>query len=160
MIADVVVYTITTMIGFNHALSGSLVAVFTPAEYQAFIPLFAFLLHFVLDTFPHYGRDDTAPTDSRKFKNILKFDAVMCVLVVALACWLYPDKILWIGIGSFFAVLPDFLWIFKYYLPIKNRLADLFFALAAKIQWGERPWAWSLEILYAMIMLVPLIVFS
>lgn len=145
------------MIGFNHALSGALVGIFTPPQYTAYIPLIAFGLHFVLDMLPHYGRDDTAPVGSRKFYQILSVDAALCILFVAFACWLYPDKILLIGIGAFFAVLPDFLWIFRYYIKVKNKLADLFFTFAAKIQWGERPWAWSLEILYAMFMLAVLV---
>lgn len=141
------------MIGFNHALSGVLVATLTPPQYAGFIPLIAFVLHFVLDVFPHYGRDDTAPVHSLKFNRILTLDAALCVTFVALACWLYPDKIFLIGLGTFFAMLPDFLWIFHYYIKVSWRPAQLFFTFAAKIQWGERPWAWSLEILYAMSML-------
>lgn len=141
------------MIGFNHALSGALVAVLTPPEYITYIPLIAFILHFVLDMFPHYGRDDTAPVHSKKFNRILTIDAVLCVVFVALAAWLYPDKIVWIGIGAFFAMLPDFLWVFHYYIKINNKAASMFFKFAEKIQWGERPWGWSLEILYAMMFL-------
>lgn len=145
------------MIGFNHALSGALIGALMPPQYTAYIPLVAFVLHFILDVTPHYGRDDTAPVHSKKFNKILFADATLCVLFVALACWLYPEKILAIGLGAFFAMLPDFLWVFHYYIKINNKLADLFFSFAAKIQWGERPWAWSLEILYAMVMLVMLI---
>lgn len=128
-----------------------------PSAYAAYIPVAAFALHFVLDVFPHYGRDDTAPVHSAKFNRILKLDALLCLLVVALACWLYPDKIIQIGFGAFFAMLPDFLWIFHYYIKVQNRIAKGFFWFAQKIQWGERPWGWSLEILYAMIMLAVLV---
>lgn len=145
------------MIGFNHALSGALVAVLTPPQYTPYVPVIAFVLHFILDTFPHYGRDDTAPVHSRKFNCILSVDATLCIAFVALACWLYPDKLLLIGIGAFFAMLPDFLWIFHYYIKVSWKPAQLFFRFAERIQWGERPWGWSLEILYAMIMLAVLI---
>ncbi len=145
------------MIGFNHALSGALVGILMPPQYTVYIPLAAFGLHFVLDVFPHYGRDDTAPVHSKKFNKILITDAILCIVFVALACWLYPDKIFAIGLGAFFAMLPDFLWVFHYYIKVKNKLAKLFFAFAEKIQWGERPWGWSLEILYAMIMLAVLV---
>lgn len=148
------------MIGFNHALSGALVGIFTPSEYLVYVPLIAFVLHFILDIFPHYGRDETAPVHSRKFRRILIFDAIVCTVFFVLACLLYPEKILWIAIGAFFATLPDFLWIFHYYIKIKWKPAQKFFRFAEIIQWGERPWAWSLEILYAMIMLTLLIGFS
>lgn len=141
------------MIGFNHALSGALIGALAPPEYLPYVPLVAFILHFILDVFPHYGRDDTAPVHSQKFNRILLVDTVLSVLFVALACWLYPDKILWIGIGAFFAMLPDFLWIFHYYIKVAWQPAKLFFKFAEDIQWGERPWGWSLEILYAMIFL-------
>ncbi len=145
------------MIGFNHALSGALVAILTPPQYVAYVPLIAFLLHFVLDIFPHYGRDDTAPVHSHKFNRILAVDAVLCVAVLVLAVMLYPQHALLIGVGIFFAVLPDFLWVFHYYIKVTFKAARLFFTFAEKIQWGERPWGWSLEILYAMIMLTLLV---
>lgn len=145
------------MIGFNHVLSGALVATLTPTEYLPFVPLIAFVLHFVLDVFPHYGRDDAAPVHSRRFRRILLLDAALCFTFLSAACWLYPDRILWIVLGTFFATLPDFLWIFHYYIKLDWKPANLFFRFAAWIQWGERPWAWSLEILYAMIMLTLLV---
>lgn len=145
------------MIGFNHVLSGALVAVLTPTEYLPYVPLIAFILHFVLDIFPHYGRDDTAPVHSKKFHRILAVDAALCVVFFLAACFLYPEKILWIMLGCFFATLPDFLWIFHYYIKISWKPARKFFRFAEVIQWGERPWAWSLEIFYAMIMLTLLV---
>lgn len=148
------------MIGFNHALSGALVAVLTPTEYLVYVPIVAFIVHFILDVFPHYGRDDTAPVHSKKFNRILMLDAVLSMVFVAIACLLYPDKLLWIGLGAFFAMLPDFLWIFHYYIKVNWKPAKIFFRFAQVIQWGERPWGWSLEILYAMIMLAVLVSFS
>lgn len=145
------------MLGFNHVLSGSLVAILTPPQYIAYVPLFAFALHFVLDTFPHYGRDDAAPVGSRRFHKILVFDALLCIAFLALALALYPDKALLIVVGVVFSTLPDFLWIFNYYLKVSHKAARMFFAFSAKIQWGERPWAWSLDILYAMIFLTVLV---
>lgn len=145
------------MIGFNHVLSGALVGIFTPTEYAIYIPLIAFVSHFLLDAFPHYGHDETASVYSQKFKRILVVDAILCVLFLVGTCWLYPDKLVAIVIAVAFATLPDFLWILHYYVKTKNRGENLFFKFAAKIQWGERPWAWSLEILYAMIMIALLV---
>lgn len=145
------------MIGFNHALSGALVATLMPTQYAVYVPLVAFVLHFVLDIFPHYGRDDTAPVRSKKFNKILTTDAILSIACVALAMTLYPEKALLVAIGAFFAMLPDFLWIFHYYIKIHNRVTKAFFSFAGNIQWGERPWGWSLEILYAMIMLAVLV---
>lgn len=145
------------MIGLNHALSGALVAVLTPVEYLPYVPLIALVLHFLLDMLPHYGKDDAAGVHSKRFKRLLFVDAILCLLAVALACWLYPGRIVWIGLGAVFAVLPDFLWIFRYYAPVKHKFAELFFTFTAKIQWAEYSWAWSLEILYSMIFLTLLV---
>lgn len=145
------------MIGVNHTLSGALIGALVPAQYTVWVPVIAFVSHFVLDMFPHYGRDDAAPVHSQRFRRILYLDAVLCFAVLFLACWLYPDRILYIVAGTFFATLPDFLWIFHYYVKIKGVISDAFFKFSAKIQWGERPWAWSLDVLYAMIMLGALV---
>lgn len=145
------------MIGLNHALAGALVGIYMPPQYIAYIPLVAFASHFILDAMPHYGRDDTAGVRTKKFRRIVAMDAILCFLAVGLVVWLYPDKLLPMGLAMFFAVLPDFLWIFHYYTKVHNRLADKFFAFAARIQWGERPWAWSLEVLYAMCMLTVIV---
>lgn len=139
------------MIALNHVLAGTVIAFITPTEYTLFIPLIALLSHFVLDAFPHYGSDEEAPVGSRRFRRIVKFDALLCLAAYGLALYLYPDKYLWLTLGAFFAAVPDVLWLFE--KKAKGMLARCYYIFAKKIQWGERSWAWSLDILYAMVML-------
>ncbi len=146
------------MIGLNHVLAGTFLAVITPVEHLPYLPLIALASHFILDAVPHYGNDETALVGSHKFRRILQIDASLCVLAVSFALYLYPDKYLWILIGAFFAAAPDILWLFEH--RAKRRIARLYFALAKKIQWAEHPWAWSLEILWGMILITLLIGFS
>lgn len=143
------------MIALNHVLAGTLIAVITPAEYTLYIPIIALLSHFVLDAFPHYGNDEEAPVGSRRFRRIVQFDALLCVVAFGLALYLYPESYFWLGVGAFFAAAPDLLWLVEH--KARRRIATLYFAFAKKIQWGERSWAWSLDILYAMIMISVLI---
>lgn len=143
------------MIALNHVLAGTLIAVITPPEYAYYIPVIALLSHFLLDMFPHYGNDEEAPVGSRRFRRTVAFDALLCVLAFVLALYLYPSQWLWLGVGAFFAAVPDVAWLFEH--KATSKIAQLYFAFAKKIQWGERDWAWSLDMLYAMIMISILI---
>lgn len=136
------------MTGFNHTLAGSIIAVLVPAP---LVPLVAFVSHFVLDALPHFGRHPKITTIngklSRNFKRLLVLDAILCFAALFFAWWLFPNKWLIITVGAFFSALPDFLWLLQ--PRAKSRLARAFFRFATIIQWGERPWGWVLEIVYA-----------
>lgn len=143
------------MTGFNHTLAGSIIAVLVPAP---FVPLVAFMSHFVLDAVPHFGNLSWAPDHgdrsfSRKFVLLLIGDAIGCFASLFFAWWLFPDKWLIITIGAFFAAGPDFLWL----IDGKIKWLKPFFRFATWIQWGERPWGWTLEIVYATLFCLLLI---
>lgn len=64
-----------------------------------------------------------------------------------------------------FAISPDSVWFYRHYrekvdgfLPKRNKLTDFH----AKIQWGERPWGWILEISWfaAMILTYSYLVYT
>lgn len=132
------------MTGFNHTLAGAIIGIVVPAP---FVPIVAYFSHFILDVFPHFGRHPDVTHGSKRLRQIIVIDGILSLAVFLLAASLFPDKWFMIGVGSFFAVLPDFQWIFKRYLHTPK----WFLNFSSKIQWGERPWGWTLEILYGSI---------
>ena len=134
------------MLGFNHVLTGSIVAVITPAP---LVPLIAFASHYLLDIMPHYGNNPKVQPGKQAFRWLLSIDGALCILMYAWAVWLFPEQWLIIGIGAFFAVLPDFFWLF-----LRHRISksfDKFLDWAGRIQWGERPYGWIFDMLYGLI---------
>jgi hypothetical protein len=137
------------MTGFNHTLAGTIVAVIIPTP---LVPIIALLSHFLLDTFPHFGRSQTVKPYNKKFKLVLIIDAVLCFSFLGLGLYLFPDKQLPIVLGVLFATLPDFLYILRDFTKAPG--LKWFFNFSEKIQWGERPWGWILEILYAVVFII------
>lgn len=133
------------MTGFNHAATGAIIAIVIKKPELA-LPL-AFLSHFLLDSLPHYG----VPTERRKiyksFYRMLASDAVL--LPVLLTALLVHDLYLAAGCAVI-AVSPDIVWLPRF---LKEHLfeappslpADPFSRFHKKIQWGERPWGWPIE---------------
>ena len=139
------------MNALNHALSGAIIAVLVPAP---LIPLVAVATHFVLDAFPHAKTpDNIRDALKRPFAYIFYSDIALTFAATLLAWYLFPDKLWLILLGVTFAILPDLLWFFN------GKVAWLkpYFKFALWIQWAEKPWGWSLEILYSMIFVVVLI---
>jgi hypothetical protein len=94
------------MLGFNHVLAGSIIAVITPAP---LVPLVAFASHFLLDLTPHFGNSDRVYPYTKSFKLWLVIDALLCFVGLAFAISLFSDKWFIISLGAFFGALPDFL---------------------------------------------------
>ncbi len=143
------------MLGFNHTLAGSIVAVITPAP---LVPFVAFASHFLLDLAPHYGNDPRVKPGKKGFKCLIVIDGALCVLAYAFAVSLFPNQWLIIGIGAFFSLLPDFFWLF-----LKHRLGrafDRFLKWAGDIQWGERPYGWVFDGFYGIVMCTALYVLA
>ncbi len=140
------------MLGFNHTLAGSIVAVITPAP---LVPFVAFASHFLLDLAPHYGNDPKVKPGNKAFRRLIAIDGTLCVLAYAFAVLLFPSQWLIIGIGVFFSLLPDFFWLF-----LKHRLErafDRFLKWAGDIQWGERPYGWMFDGFYGFIFTLTLL---
>lgn len=139
------------MLAFNHLLAGSIIAVITPAPLVPAIPFIAFASHFVLDLFPHaYGEE---PPYSRFLKTQIAIDMVLSVIVIAFIIWLFRDNWLIVGMGAFFGLLPDFLWLLWRKGP---KWLDKFLDWAHWIQWGERPYGWIFDALYGFLMVFTL----
>jgi len=132
-------------LGFNHALTGSIIAVITPAP---LVPLVAFASHYLFDLVPHYGKDPRLEK-KKNLRLLIAIDGLLCIAVFAFAVWLFPAHWFIIGIGAFFAILPDLFWIF-----LRSRISksfDTFLDWADKIQWGERPYGWIYDLVYGVI---------
>lgn len=130
------------MLGFNHVLAGSLIAVITPAP---MVPLAAFGSHFILDLFPHFGNSTSVYPYTKSFKLLLVADALLCIAALSLALLLFPDKWFIIMVGAFFGALPDFFWL-AYHRG--SKWIDTFLGWAEWIQWGERPYGWMFDAFY------------
>lgn len=129
------------MIGFNHAMAGVIVAAVTPAP---FVPVVALCSHFVMDAFPHFGNSATCKPYTTSFKWLLVIDALLCTLVLGSSFFLFPDKWWLMIVGTFFATLPDFLWL----IEKKVSWMKPYFTFAKRIQWSETPDGWTYEIGY------------
>lgn len=131
------------MLAFNHLLAGSVVAVIVPAP---LVPVVAFVSHFALDLFPHANGEE--PPYSRFLKTQIAIDAVVSVGVIGFLFWLFPTNWPIIMTGAFFGLLPDFLWLLWRRGP---QWLDKFLDWAHWIQWGERPYGWIFDALYAFL---------
>jgi len=131
------------MLAFNHILSGSIIAVVTPAP---LVPFVAVASHFILDTFPHAHGEE--PPFSRFLKIQIAADALVSVGALILVFALFPPQWLIVGIGAFFGLLPDFLWLIWKKGP---KWLDKFLDWAHWIQWGERPYGWIFDAFYGFL---------
>lgn len=139
------------MTGFNHTLAGAIIAIATPSPFQ---PLLAFLSHYVLDATPHFGRDSRFVPYNKAFLRLLTVDAVLCFAALGFAIALFPNRWWLLIICTAAATLPDFMWALRKWSPAWLRPQ---FTLHHKIQWGERPYGWIFELLYALIGVVVLL---
>lgn len=140
------------MLGFNHLLAGSIVAVIVPAP---LVPVIAFTSHFLLDLFPHAHGEE--PPFSRFLKIQFGVDAVLCIITIPFLLWLFPDRWFIVGIGAFFGFAPDLLWLFWHRGP---KWLDKFLDWAHWIQWGERPYGWIFDALYGFLFTFTLFVLA
>ena len=138
------------MLGFNHVLAGSIVAVLTPAP---IVPVVSFLSHFLLDLTPHFGRSKTIYPYTKPFKRLLVIDGTLSLLGYLFAITLFPNMWFIIGVGVFFSILPDLLWIFWRH---NTKWMVKFLDWAERIQWGERPYGWIFDIVYGVVMSITL----
>jgi len=141
------------MLVINHTLAGAVIAVITPAP---LVPLAAFVSHFLLDMMPH--ADGAEPPLPKILKIQIAIDLALSPFVFLFTLWLFPDQWLIITIGVFFSVLPDTFWIFwRRGGPV---WFQRFLDWAHAIQWGERPYGWKLDAIYAILLAITLYLLS
>jgi hypothetical protein len=137
------------VIGFNHALTGGLIAAYLPLPIA--LPV-ALASHFVLDKLPHYGIPNNKRNKSIFWKVFFTVDALA---TFGLAVYAIYDQHYAMFLGGLFAVMPDFIWVTR---VIKNKSFDLsenihwFTKWHARIQGYERPWGLLIELPLAVLL--------
>lgn len=108
------------MTATNHALAGAVVALVVKEPVLA-LPL-AFLSHFLVDYIPHFSFPDKQ-LFKRNFNTLLIGDALMCVALVVISYFVFPDVWLLVSACMFLATSPDLMWAYyRLYLEhIKGR---------------------------------------
>lgn len=127
------------MTATNHAVTGAVLGL-ALANPAVALPV-AFFSHYVLDALPHYGNDKPGYLTSNTFRNYLRIDALLCVLLVIVLAILQPQHWLLACICAFVATSPDLLWINKYLKARSGKPweASSYSRWAIKIQWFEKP---------------------
>lgn len=132
------------MLAFNHILAGSIIGAIAPAP---LVPVIAFSSHFLMDMIPHAHGEE--PPFSRFLKWQIAADALVSLCAIAFIVWLFPDTWLLVGVGAFFGLLPDFLWLL--WRRGGPQWLDTFLDWAHKIQWAELRHGWILDSLYGLV---------
>lgn len=139
------------MTATNHAATGAVLAMALQNPVLA-LPI-AFASHFMLDVLPHYGVPYDKRPHHQSFGRVLAVDAVMLpitalmlVVVAGGAWWL-------VLLAMFLAISPDFVWIYRYYKERQGQVLDKhpFTHWHSRIQWGERPWGWIIELAWFVV---------
>lgn len=140
------------MTATNHTLTGAVTATFIANPFVA-IPV-AFLLHFVLDSLPHYGASYLPPDRQRifmtssSFKFILAFDSVLALSFLLSVAVIQPQSWPLIIACGIACASPDLMWLPRWLNDLKDKTNKPLGKVASfhsRIQWGERPWGWIIE---------------
>lgn len=121
------------MTGLNHVLTGS--AIGLALQQPLLVVPVAFLSHFVLDAIPHFDHE-VYRWGHKYFAPIMIIDGLISLGSIIFLMIFFPHASLAIALGAFFAILPDFFWLYYY---IKGRPQLWFFRFHSKIQWYEQP---------------------
>jgi len=133
------------MQALNHVAFGTLIAI-TIKEPALVVPL-ALASHFALDMLPHYGEDPRLPQGSPAYHYRILADALASLLFVAAVCSHIPNLAGVIGVGAFFALLPDFFWPAALYAKQNNPIWK-FLRFHKRIQKFESPRGIYVEVVW------------
>lgn len=140
------------MTATNHVLTGAVIVSVVPNPVLGLT--LALLSHFVLDALPHFGRLKWAHND-RQFFVALATDCFLAASVLVVLCLTQPTNWVLLVAGGIVAASPDLMW-FPLWLNdirhIPNRPLNRLEQFHSKIQWGERPWGYLIEIPYGVVM--------
>lgn len=112
------------MLGINHTTTAVLIAV-TVKQPEIAVPL-ALASHFVLDVIPHHGEDLRFERGSANFWPKVAGDALLSLVVVALAVLAWPHQGAIITACALAAILPDLLWPVAWHVQHKGPLWTFF----------------------------------
>jgi hypothetical protein len=134
------------MTATNHVLTGVLIGAVVVNPWFA-LPA-AFISHFVLDSLPHYGDEDHL---GRDFKFVLTTDAIFAIFVLLAIAILQPVHWPILLLCGVVAESPDLMWLPLYIRDLRHlpkKPLNAFDRFHTKIQWGERPWGFLVEIVW------------
>jgi len=135
-------------------LTGAVIA--TAVQQPWLVVPLAFLSHFVLDTFPHFGihESDSAERNAHPFfRTVLTVDLVLVFLALVLIPILFSSLVSWwvILLGMLAAYAPDVVWIAHFWHDKKghDRKEPIWLTkFHQKIQWFEKPPGIATEIIW------------
>jgi len=135
------------MTGFNHMLTGTAIALSVQSPWLA--PVLSFASHFILDALPHYDPGYRGPHQQpeKHFKYYIALEIIAIPAVMATSILLFHQHWLLVLGCMLTAYLPDVLWALERRHGHRTFL-NKFYAFHNKIQWGERPWGWTIEAVY------------
>jgi hypothetical protein len=136
------------MTATNHAITGALVATLLKEPLLA-IPV-AFVIHFVMDTIPHFGFKVEGVEDLKKrnldklFKKVLISDvAVAALLLFIIPIALSEAYSWWVVLACMIACIsPDLVWAYRFYYEIRSKKLlpqSWLTKFHNYIQWAETP---------------------
>lgn len=134
------------MTATNHAATGAVLALAIGHPLIA-LPA-AFISHFALDIMPHYGVPYDKRPQHQSFGRVLAVDAVMLPITAIMLLLISGASWVLVLFAMFLAICPDFVWAYRYWrekggvVLEKNRFTHWH----SRIQWGERPWGWVVEL--------------
>ncbi len=141
------------MTGFSHATTGVVIALAIHNPALA-LPL-AFVSHFVLDAFPHYG-DDNLDGSNKAFRRFILVDAIAGFGISILMFLLLPEHRVLIALCAAMATIPDLMWLPNHIRQINNQPSkphNWFMRWHHRIQFEHPVWGIAAEILWAVAML-------
>ena len=144
------------MTGTNHFLTGSLIGLTVHQPVLAIT--LAFGSHFLLDSLPHYGDDNHT---GKKFLAILAVDAMF--ISIALGLFALTQPVHWpLAIACGLAASsPDLMWLPNWLNEMrghgKQPLNNMVERFHKRIQWGEKPKYWPVEIVWTAFMALALV---
>jgi len=144
------------MTGFNHGLTGAVIAL--SIKQPALAIVLAFLSHFVTDLVPHwnYGSNPDDHSFNNHFKLILASDFLLSVVLMGVLGVVFPAH-RWLIWGCMVAAAcPDLMWAyyFIYIEHIKKARPkfDWLAKLHIKVQWSQTPKGIYVECAWAITM--------
>lgn len=125
--------------------------------------LLALLSHFLLDVLPHYGQKSGDVISWFKHRTTWLVEGLN-IIGVPLLIYLLWGQPWWVFAAAAIAILPDVVWIFRYVRYDRFGLQVSQYSITkwhTKIQWGERPWGFAVEIPFFLlaVMCIALLVY-
>jgi len=133
------------MTATNHMLTGAVVAISIQQPWLV-VPL-AFISHFVLDSLPHFGINESDASIRNKdlrFLYILAMDVVLAIAFLIYVPLVLHHAVAWwvVLVGMLAAWIPDAVWVRHFMHHLRGNVHHKKSRLSRfhqRIQWFERP---------------------